>query len=145
MFGARTDATEAGERYANMLTNFLLTRLEHHPGVVILTSNSRTRIDPAFLRRLDAIIEFPLPGPAERVELWNKHLGARSPGEEACCYLGSHCDLPGGAIRNAVLHAASLATPGAKLSFPSLVGALGREYRKLGRTLPASLVHAIQE
>ena len=57
----------------------LLTRLETHNGIVILTTNSKTRIDPAFWRRLDQVIDFPLPGYAERLRLWKSHLGARAP------------------------------------------------------------------
>ncbi|MDM0109617.1 hypothetical protein QTH97_32175 [Variovorax sp. J22R24] len=33
-------------------------RLLLHAGVVVLTSNSRQRFDPAFVRRLDFIIDF---------------------------------------------------------------------------------------
>jgi len=62
LFGSRSEGDNNGERFANMLTNFLLTRIENHPGVVILTSNSKERIDNAFNRRLDVIIDFPLPG-----------------------------------------------------------------------------------
>jgi len=57
LFGKRSDGESGGERFANMLTNFLLTRIENHPGIVILTSNSQLRIDEAFTRRFDAVIE----------------------------------------------------------------------------------------
>jgi len=50
LFGKRTDGEASGDRFANMLTNFLLTRIENHQGIVILTSNNRSRIDPAFTR-----------------------------------------------------------------------------------------------
>lgn len=107
LFGRRSDGGESGERYAKMLTNFLLTRIETHPGIVILTSNSRSRIDPAFIRRLDAILEFPLPGAEERLRIWQSHMGGRSPGDEVCRLLAAYCDLAGGHIRNAVLNAAA--------------------------------------
>ena len=145
VFGSRNEGSETGERYANMLTNFLLTRIEQHPGIVILTANSRSRIDQAFTRRLDTIIEFPLPGPSERFALWRAHLGQRSPGDDACRWIAGHCDLPGGIVRNAVLSAA--AGSGADdqpLSLPHLVRAIEREYRKMGRTMPAALA-TVQE
>jgi SpoVK/Ycf46/Vps4 family AAA+-type ATPase len=141
VFGSRNEGSETGERYANMLTNFLLTRIEQHPGIVILTANSRSRIDQAFTRRLDTIIEFPLPGPSERFALWRAHLGQRSPGDEACRWIAGHC----GIVRNAVLSAA--AGSGADdlpLSLPHLVRAIEREYRKMGRTMPAALA-TVQE
>lgn len=141
LFGRRTDGGENGERYANMLTNFLLTRIESHPGIVILTSNSRNRIDPAFTRRLDAILEFPLPGGEERLRLWQAHLGERSPGPDACRLLAAYCDLAGGHIRNAVLNAAARDPSPASEALEAgvLVAALVDEYRKLGRDVPPQL------
>ena len=139
LFGRRTDAKQSGERYANMLTNFLLTRIENHPGIVILTTNSRERIDSAFTRRLDAIVDFPMPGFQERLHLWYNHLGQRSPGDNLCKTLASYCDLSGGQIRNVVLTAAGCCAPAQPISRHHLVSALQREYQKLGRNLPAQL------
>ncbi|HKK04896.1 MAG TPA: ATP-binding protein [Gammaproteobacteria bacterium] len=138
LFGRRSEARETGERYANMLTNYLLTRIESHPGIVVLTSNSRERIDSAFTRRLDAIVEFPAPGQSERLALWRAHLGDNGPGDEAYAYLASYCDLAGGHIRNAVLTAATRAA-GAPIGMADLVHGLDCEYRKLGRSLPPNL------
>ena len=44
--------------------------LETPDGVAILATNSRDRFDPAFVRRLDSILEFPLPDGAARRRLW---------------------------------------------------------------------------
>lgn len=151
LFGHRGEGKETGERYANMLTNFLLTRIEQHPGIVVLTSNSRGRIDSAFTRRFDAIIEFPPPGVAERLRIWQSHLGQRSPDAALCRQLASYCTLPGGHIRNAVLQAAALDPAGPvdaagdtarPIAADQLVAALVEEYRKIGRTPPPQLLHA---
>jgi len=141
LFGQRSDGDGNGERFANMLTNFLLTRIEAHPGIVLLTSNSRNRIDPAFTRRLDAVLEFPLPGFDERLAIWRTHLGSRTPGDELAGLLASYCELPGGFVRNAVLNAAAREPGGVDrpLSAAGLVIALREEYRKLGRAMPANL------
>lgn len=141
LFGRRSEGKETGERYANMMTNFLLTRIESHPGIVVLTTNARNRLDAAFTRRFDAIIEFPLPGVEERYRLWRSHLGARSPGDDDCRLLASYSDLPGGHIRNAVLHAAALSErpPEQPVELVLLVAALADEYHKLGRTPPPQL------
>jgi hypothetical protein len=141
LFGRRTDAKQSGERYANMLTNFLLTRIENHPGIAILTTNNRERIDSAFTRRLDAIVDFPMPGFQERLNLWLSHLGRRSPGEALCKTLASYCDMSGGQIRNVVLTAAGCSAPDHPIAIQQLVSALQREYQKLGRSLPAQLEH----
>ncbi len=139
LFGRRTDAKQSGERYANMLTNFLLTRIENHPGIAILTTNSRERIDSAFTRRLDVIVDFPLPGFTERLGLWQSHFGARSPGDNLCRTLASYCDLSGGQIRNVVLTAAAGSPASQPVSTRALLHALQREYQKQGRALPGQL------
>ncbi len=144
LFGRRTEGGETGERYANMLTNYLLTRLEAHNGIVILTTNAKMRIDPSFWRRLDVVIDFPLPGYEERLALWRSHLGARAPEDAVLEPLASYCDLPGGGVRNAVLSAAAMAPPGQPIGLEWLCPALRREYAKLRRTLPAGLALAMR-
>ncbi len=139
LFGRRSDGKHTGERYANMLTNFLLSRIEHHTGVVILTSNARERIDDAFTRRLDHVVEFPLPGFEERLRLWRSHLGRRAPDEAALRHLASHCDLAGGHLRVAVLEATASVDGEAPVPVAALARALAVQYRKLGRGLPAAL------
>jgi len=141
LFGRRAEAKEAGERYANMLTNFLLSRIEAHPGIVVLTSNSQARIDAAFSRRFDAIIHFPLPGAEERYRLWCSHLGSRSPDENFCHLLADYSELPGGHIRNVVLNAAALseAQHSAPINKRQMLEALRAEYEKLGRSMPEQL------
>ncbi|WP_058557778.1 ATP-binding protein [Thiohalocapsa sp. ML1] len=140
LFGRRSERKETGERYANMLTNFLLTRIENHPGLAVLTSNSRERIDPAFNRRLDLILEVPLPGFDERLRLWHSHLGARAPAASLCRTLAAHCELAGGAIRNVVLTAATLTDAAdGPLDPVALMTALRLEYRKAGRAPPTAL------
>ncbi len=139
LFGSRTDAKQTGERYANNLTNYLLARIENHPGIVILTTNNRERIDTAFHRRIEIIIDFPQPGFAERKRLWHSHLGQRAPDEEIIRALASYCDLTGGQIRNAVLTAAGTQLNQDLIEPRRLVHALQREYQKLGRNMPSAL------
>lgn len=136
LFGRRGDQDDPGARFGNMLTNFLLTRIENYSGVVVLTSNSRMRIDPAFIRRLEAIIEFSRPEFGERLGIWKSHLGERDPGDEICKRLASYCELPGGAIRNAVLFAAARHKT---ILAIDLLDGLAAEYNKLGKPLPVEL------
>ena len=142
MFGKRTDVKESNDRFANAQTNYLLQRIESFDGIVLLTSNSRARFDPAFFRRLDAIIEFPVPGPAERRSLWQSHLGAEHGlSQRELNQLSVAADLLGGSIRNAVLTAAVLARAARRhIEYDDIVQSLGDEYRKLGRQLPSELV-----
>src|SRR5690606_26138790 len=70
----RTDVNNANDRYANLETNYLLQRLETYEGIVVITTNASQRIDTAFLRRMDVVVEFPLPDALERWLLWGRHL-----------------------------------------------------------------------
>ncbi|RMH34832.1 MAG: ATP-binding protein [Nitrospirae bacterium] len=141
LFGRRTDVKDANDRFANTQTNYLLQRIESYEGIVILTSNSRSRFDTAFTRRLDLIVEFPLPGPEERRALWQSHLG-----DQHCIApkdlnkLAATADLGGGHIRNVVLAAAVLArTHHRPIAYDDIVQGLRVEYRKLGRQMPVAL------
>jgi SpoVK/Ycf46/Vps4 family AAA+-type ATPase len=136
LFGSRTDVSDSHDRYANAQTNFLLQRIEDYTGVAILATNSRDRFDAAFARRLDMVLEFPLPDSAARRQLWDRHLGRDHavPDEWLDAIAGS-VDLAGGHIRNVVLAAAARARVGERpIEGRDLAAAIGEEYAKLGRT-----------
>jgi SpoVK/Ycf46/Vps4 family AAA+-type ATPase len=141
MFGKRTEVKEANDRFANAQTNYLLQRIESFDGIALLTSNSKSRFDSAFMRRLDLIIEFPLPGPAERRALWESHLGTdHGLSTSHVNQLAAAVELGGGHIRNAVLTAAVQAQARrSAITFDDVASAVADEYRKLGRQVPAEL------
>jgi hypothetical protein len=141
LFGKRTDVKDSNDRFANAQTNYLLQRIETFDSVAVLTSNSRGRFDNAFTRRLDAVIEFPQPGPEERRAIWYAHLGdGHSLTPIDVSRVAARVDLSGGHVRNAVLTAAVLArrddTP---LSWSHVAAGIAAECRKLGRTIPSEL------
>jgi hypothetical protein len=138
LFGKRTEVKEANDRFANQQTNYLLQRIETFDGIALLTSNSRARFDSAFTRRLDAIIEFPSPGPQARRDLWLAHLGTHHTLDTAQLNrVAALCDLAGGHIRSATLAAAGSAI--GPIADAGLRAAIAAEYRKLGRQVPAGL------
>lgn len=141
LFGKRTDIRDSNDRFANAQTNYLLQRIENYDGIVVLTSNSKQRFDSAFARRLDLVLEFPLPSPEERRALWLAHLGgAHELGPDSLNRLAALADVPGGNIRNAVLSAALLARGGGRrIRLSDCTEGLEAEYRKLGRQLPGGL------
>lgn len=139
LFGKRTDIRDSNDRFANAQTNYLLQRIENYDGIVLLTSNSRARFDSAFARRLDCVIEFDLPSPDERRDLWLAHLGDHhtlAPLE--LNRLAALADVAGGHIRNAVLTAALLANV-RKITQRDCIRALQMEYRKISRQFPGEL------
>ncbi len=139
LFGKRTDIKESNDRFANSQTNYLLQRIESFDGIALLTSNSRSRFDAAFMRRLDLVIDFPLPGPEERRALWLSHLGAsHRVSQQELNQISASVDLAGGHIRNAVISAAVRAR-GRAIAFDDVVHGVATEYRKLGKQMPANL------
>ena len=59
LFGKRTDVKDAHDRYANIEVGHLLERLESFTGVAILATNTKSNIDPAFVRRIRYIVDLP--------------------------------------------------------------------------------------
>ena len=138
LFGARTDVGDSHDRFANAQTNFLLQRIEDFDGVAILATNSRDRFDPAFVRRLDSILEFPLPDAMARRSLWRSHVGeGHRLADRQIDALSVAVDLAGGHIRNIVLSAAIRARRDERpIAFADIAAATAEEYGKLGRSPP---------
>jgi AAA+ superfamily predicted ATPase len=137
LFGRRTDVKHAHDRYANVETAFLLQRLESHRGIVVLATNLNRNLDEAFLRRIHVVAEFPMPGPDERAQIWERHLVASHLGDDVDLpQLGQRFALAGGDIRNAVIAAALLAADdGCAISMRHLVLGVVREMLKAGRLM----------
>ena len=141
MFGKRTEVKEANDRFANAQTNYLLQRLETFDGIALLTANNRNRLDNAFTRRLDMIVEFPLPQPPERLRLWLGHLGAdHELSRRELNQLAANANVTGGHIRNAVLTAAVISRSANRaITYDDVLSGLDGEYRKAGEQLPQGL------
>ena len=141
MFGKRTDVKDSNDRFANAQTNYLLQRIESYKGIVILTSNSRARFDDAFTRRLDMMIDFPLPEPDERRAIWLSHLGSNHElSIKQINQLAAKSDLCGGHIRNAVLTATVFAKHEKKeMNMIHIIEGLIGEFKKIGRQISPDL------
>jgi hypothetical protein len=138
LFGSRTEISDAHDRYANLETAYLLQRMERFDGLVVLTSNLRNNIDPAFTRRLDFVVEFPLPDLAGRKELWTRYLPPHvlDADVEVSSLAGLYA-VPGGWIRNAAVAAAfEAAATGEPIDQERLVEAVRREYLKAATPFP---------
>ncbi len=137
LFGKRTEVKDAHDRYANLEISYLLERMERFKGLAILATNRRKDLDDAFLRRLRFLIEFPLPGPAERLRIW-KSVVPENIDTSAIDFdfLAQRFALAGGHIRGIVFSAClQSAHEGAekRLEMPAVVRAIQREYEKLDR------------
>src|SRR5204863_9094628 len=134
----RTAVNSSNDRYANLETNYLLQRLESYEGILIVTTNAGDRIDSAFERRMDVVVEFRAPAAAQRWSIFHLHLPpAHTVDADLLREIAARCDLSGGQIRNAVLHASLLALDeGGSLSSSHLEAAVQREYDKSGAVWP---------
>ncbi|MBQ0826647.1 ATP-binding protein [Streptomyces tagetis] len=139
LFGRRTEVGDARDRYANLETAYLLSRLACFDGLAVLATNLRQNIDQAFARRLEFIVPFDLPGEAERRTLWRHNLPSGAPldarvdlGQLAALY-----PLSGSLIRNAAVAAAYFAAEaGTAIGPEHLALAVRREYAKAGQAYP---------
>jgi SpoVK/Ycf46/Vps4 family AAA+-type ATPase len=136
LFGSRGEVKQAQDRFANQEVSFLLQRLEVFEGCAILTTNLQENIDEAFLRRFGAVIEFPMPDPAQRKRLWEKAIPPGAPrGDDLDIdYLSNQFVLAGGAIVNASINACIIASSRREdVCRRHVVEAIARELIKMGK------------
>lgn len=140
LMARRTDVSSANDRYANLETNFLLQRIEMFDGILLVTSNDADRIDPAFSRRMDAVLAFHPPDEIRRHEILAQLLGDHHASTNLLRDIACRCALSGGQLRNVALHARLLAIEtGGVIGDAELRQALVREYRKTGDYCPLKL------
>ena len=136
IFGKRSEVRDARDRYANVEVAYLLQRMERFDGLAILTTNLRANLDEAFTRRLDVIVDFPMPDEGARQALWRMHLPPALPQSDDIDlgFMARRFRLSGGHVRNICTTAAFLAAERADaVGMADLVRGTEREYRKLGR------------
>jgi hypothetical protein len=135
LVGRRGAVVEAQDRHANVEVAYFLQRLEAFRGLAILTTNMKSAIDEAFLRRFRFLVDFPMPGPAERASIWRCVFPADAPQRDVDADTLARLPLSGGAIRNVALNAAFLAAEAPEpIAQSHIVSALRTEYRKLERS-----------
>lgn len=136
LFGKRTEVRDSHDRYANLEVGYLLQRMESFRGLAILTTNNRSALDQAFLRRLRVVVTFPYPNEVARTALWTRAFPAGTP---AAGDLDPHrlatVDLPGGGIASAALTAAYLAAERGEITAEDVATATQWELGKTGRTV----------
>jgi hypothetical protein len=138
IFGKRSEVRDAHDRYANMESAYLLQRMESFDGVAVLTTNLRANLDEAFTRRLDVVVDFPVPDTAGRLALWDRCLGPMLPraADLDLVFCAERFELAGGSIRACAVTAAYLAAESDRpVGMAELTAAIRTEYRKLGRLL----------
>jgi len=137
LFGKRSDVKDAHDRYANIEISYLLQRMEEYDGLAILATNLRQHLDEAFLRRLQASVEFPFPDEVHRRRIWATLFPPEAPLGPDVDFdlLARELKLAGGNLKNIALAAAFYAAAeGSSITLAHIARAAWREHQKLGRS-----------
>ncbi len=136
LFGKRSEVKDSHDRYANIEINYLLQRMESYRGLSILATNMKTALDPAFLRRIRFVINFPFPDASLRAAIWERVFPTPTPVENLDIAQLAKLNVAGGNIRNIAMNAAFLAAnAGEPVRMPHLWRAACTEYAKMERPL----------
>jgi hypothetical protein len=141
LFGKRGDVRHGTDRYANLEVGYLLQRLEASDGLVILTSNLRDNIDPAFTRRFHFVLNFPRPAIPERKRLWRLAFPADAPlASEVDLDVLCRLDMTGAGITSAARTAALTAVDEGsdEIGVRHVVRGVARQFQRESRLLRAS-------
>jgi SpoVK/Ycf46/Vps4 family AAA+-type ATPase len=136
LFGKRSEVKDSHDRYANIEINYLLQRMEAYRGLAILATNIKSALDPAFMRRLRFIVNFPFPGVSERKLIWRKVFPKQMPKEEIDYDRLGRFNLSGGNIHSIALNAAFIAAhANSKVTMPIVLSAARTEFRRLDKPI----------
>ena len=139
IWGARGSVGSATDRHVNAEVGDLLQRIEAFTGFTIVTTNLKSAIDPAFLRRFRFVADFALPGAVEREAIWRRVFPPSAPVSlaETEWPLLASVPMSGGAIRNAALGAAfAAAAEGGPIRLALVADEIANELRKTGQPMP---------
>lgn len=117
----RVQVRESRDQTANMTVSHVLMLMERHRGPVFATSNLRSNIDDAFIRRFAAVIEFRRHDRALREVAWARALAGSVADDQTAplARLAAGIDLSPAEIANAAHYARALA--GAEGAVPGAV------------------------
>jgi hypothetical protein len=142
LFGKRSEVKDSLDRFGNVEINYLLQRMEAYRGLAILATNLKSALDPAFMRRLRFIVDFPFPGAAERRLMWATVFPADTPRASLDLDRLARLNLTGGSIHNIALNAAFLAAAsGSAVTMPIVLDAARTEFRKLEKPINEADFH----
>ena len=136
LFGKRGEVRDGHDRYANLEVAYLLQRMETYRGLAILTTNLRSNLDRAFLRRLRFVVHFPFPDETQRAGIWRRVFPPSTPLEGVDAERLARLNVAGGSIRSIALAAAfAAAEDGSAVTPAHVLRAARTEYAKAERPL----------
>jgi ATP-dependent 26S proteasome regulatory subunit len=139
LFGKRSEVKDSHDRYANIEVSYLLQRMEAYRGLAILTTNQKSALDPAFMRRIRFVIQFPFPNLNQRTEIWKRIFPQQTPLKDLDERKIARLNVAGGNIRNIALNAAFLAADQNRpVTMGDIQNAAQTEYTKIEKPLSAA-------
>ncbi|BCQ39520.1 hypothetical protein ERHA54_21230 [Erwinia rhapontici] len=134
LFGKRSEVSSSNDRHANQLTGYLLQKIEDFPGTIIIATNLKTNMDEAFTRRFQSMVQFAIPGPKERLQLWqNAFHGACELAEDVNLpAIADRYEVAGGQIINVLRQCALTAIQRGerRVTQDDIVASIRQEFRK---------------
>ena len=133
LFGKRSEVKDSKDKYANNEISYLLQRMESYSGIVIMATNIKGNIDPAFMRRIRYVIHFDTPDADVRRQIWESLITDRVPHDNIDIdYLAEQFrDFTGSIIKTVFLNAcARAAMTDGVLSMAHLIYAIKAELSK---------------
>jgi ATP-dependent 26S proteasome regulatory subunit len=110
--------------------------MEAFSGLAILATNMKSALDPAFVRRLRFIVDFPYPGTAERMAIWQGVFPKETKTGGLDYDRLARLNLTGGSIHNIAINAAFLAAAeGSAVSMKQVLDAARTEFRKAEKSI----------
>lgn len=136
LFSKRTSVQDSKDKYANQQTAYLLQRIENYNGLIILATNLKPNIDQAFSRRIQSMINFPIPSYKERMILWVNALnGIAELDEKFIEQIANTYEISGGVIKNVIQYAWLLSkSTGMDISSNHILSGIKRELFKEGKS-----------
>ena len=146
LFGKRSEVKDSHDRYANIEVAYLLQRIESYRGLAILTSNLKSSLDRAFLRRIRFVLQFPFPDAAARAEIWRRSIPAQAPCGALDWAALARLQVAGGHIRAIALNAAFRAAErGSAIEHADVMASARAEFSKLERVFNGSDADAARQ
>lgn len=136
LFGKRSEVKDSHDRYSNIEVSYLLQRMEAYRGLAILTTNMKSALDKAFIRRIRFIVQFPFPDAAQRAEIWRHIFPSNTPTKDLDFDKLARLNIVGGSIRNIALNSAFLAAEnGRPVCMADISQSARTEYAKLEKPI----------
>jgi len=128
--------SDSKDKFANQETAYLLQRVESYNGLILMATNLKPNIDLAFSRRIQSMVNFPIPSIKQREILWkNALIGLVDLNEKDIKEISQNYEIAGGSIKNVIQYAwLKSMHKNSKISLNEILMGIRRELNKDGKS-----------